>query len=422
MAKVDTRNINRETISSYLFFTGTLVSLIGLFASHALLSIGPAIMLFGALFSAEVKSRFLRIKTLVPVLLWFFIYFLYIISYFFTENKSGWASELLRKLPMLILPLAFALTSLWSERKINAFLYFLVTCTSFVMAGTLINYFGNSGEHDHLISQSKNIPVITGMFHIHFGIISAFAFFSALSLLRNKSLHFNRFEKIFLATAMFVIFSGLHILAYRTGILVLYFGLLIELGRLIIIRRKYLFGTGVLLLMLFIPVIAYMSFSSVRMRVASTKADVNTYLSGANPNYKSITQRFIAWENAFRLIRKSPVFGVGPADLEAELISLYKVHNPALNPENFIMIHNQYLSITTELGIAGLLALAGLFIYPLVQGVRRNQLSVAFLSISGSAMLIDSLFNLHGGLNLLLFFYGIFIILPLRTEKEKGKA
>jgi O-antigen ligase len=413
--------MKREELSQSFFFVGAIIFLVGLFASHALLSIGPAVMLLGALISGELKKRAKAIKYLPAVWLWIFIYLLYATSYFYTANKAGWAADLSRKIPMLAIPLAFALVKVWDQKKLTLFLYLLVGSTVLTMLGTVFSYLANTSGHDRMIYQSKNIPVITGIFHIHFGIVAAMAFFSALYLLRSRQFKLNRGTKIALAVSMTVILGGLHMLAYRTGLVVLYTGLLIELVRMVILRRRFLLGAGILISMLALPFIAYKSFNSVRMRVLSTKQDINTYLTGANPNYQSITQRLLAWENAFRLIKQHPIEGIGPADLDSELAVLYKIHSQYLMPENYVRIHNQYLSIATGLGIAGFLALMGLLIYPLTKKkARRSELFITWYSTMIPAMMIDSLFDLHGGLNLLLFFYGLCIIFPLRLEKEKG--
>nr|WP_281062600.1 O-antigen ligase family protein [Hymenobacter wooponensis] len=248
----------------------------------------------------------------------------------------------------------------------------------------------------------------------------ALAAFFALLLRRNALVAPALRLGLLLAASLCVL--TLHLLAYRTGLLVFYVMAVLDALHLIM-RRRLLLGLGVLLLLVAAPWIAYHTLGSVHQRMDATIWDVQQIQLGHDINEYSLSRRIAAWQTALTISEAQPWLGVGSADAYVAMMDQYSWKDFGLRPENRVMVHNQYLHQLLGGGIVGLclwlLVLFGPFMQP---SLRRNPYVYHFLLMEATAMLVDSLLELQIGFNLFVFLYGFIVVATERRVSQEAET
>jgi O-antigen ligase len=209
----------------------------------------------------------------------------------------------------------------------------------------------------------------------------------------------------------------LHVLAYRSGLLVLYVGLL-AYGVQQLARKHVAVGLAVLALLVLGPWLAYRSLESVQQRVGATRWDVQQFTQGHDINNYSLARRLAAIETAGTVIGEHWLLGVGPADAHAAMMQQYAWKDYGLRPANRVEVHNQYLRALLGGGLVGLALLLALLFWPLTKPwARRNAALGIFILSHATVMLVDAVFELQIGLNLFVFGYGYLVVAGERRNQ-----
>ena len=395
-----------------IYFGLCVALLAGLFFSRALLSTLPAILFVFALTRKNLTERVQLLKENRPAIALLAIYGLLVISFFYTESQQNWFLQMYRYSAFLFLPAAARLLPPLRVKQVYTLLYLFLLFATGITIGTISKYAANIEAHNELIIHSQNPPTINRIFHIHFGMMMALAIFFGVYIYRSSVVLWRKPEKYLAIGCIVILFVSIHILAYRTGLLALYITLFFQLFAFIKNQKQYLIGGVLLILLVTAPVVAYLSLESVQLRVENTRTDISRYINHENINYYSISQRLAAWETAFSIVKRNWLVGVGPADIKLEMERQYDIKDFGLSKPNQVMIHNQYLHILVGSGIIGLSLFLYMLGYPFMRLIRQKDFcGTVFLSIMGSAMLVDSFFELQRGLHLFAFFYMLLIIM-----------
>ncbi|WP_170172505.1 O-antigen ligase family protein [Hymenobacter rigui] len=395
-------------MSQHLLWLACGAGVAGLLAFRMLIALSPVVGVLAVLANPrlrQVLSRYwrngaaLRAAALVAFLL---------LSGLYTSQWAVWRHELFRSLTWLGVPLAFTLAVPLSARQrltVGAGFVLSVAAVGLVTMG---QYLLNPAEANEAIRIGQNMQAATGTFHIAFGTMLAQAFFWGL-LLRGHPLAGRVLRGLLLLAAAGIVLT-LHVLAYRTGLLLLYTGLLAYAVRLLV-RRNLLAGLLLLLGVVLVPWIAYRTLDSVEQRVSATVYDVSQYLEGHDINDYSLARRLAAVETAGTIIRQHWLLGVGPADAYAAMQDQYSWQDFGLRPENRVNVHNQYLSTLVGGGVVGLALWLALLLWPLVQpATRRNPYVAVFIFTQAIAMLVVDILSLQISLNLFVFGYGFLVV------------
>jgi O-antigen ligase len=392
-----------------------LAGVAGLLAARALVALAPVAGVVAALANPQLRRDLplyyrngaaMRAAALVVLLL---------ISALYTSEWATWRHELFRSLTWLAVPLAFTLAVPLNSRQRLAVGALFVLGAAAVGLGTLGQYFIDPTRANEAIRIGQNMQAITHVFHIPFGMMLALAFFWGL-VLRRSAQATPLLRGALLAAAVAAALT-LHILAYRTGLLVFYAGLLAYVGWLLT-RRHLLLGLGLLALLALGPWLAYHSLESVRQRVGATVWDVQQFTLGHDINHYSLARRLAAIETAGNVIREHWLLGVGPADTHAAMQTQYQWHDFGLLPANRVEVHNQYLEALMGGGVLGLALWLAVVFWPLTRpGMRRNPALVFFIVIQATAMLVVDMLSLQIGLNLFVFGYGFLVVAQERREQ-----
>jgi len=401
-------------LSQHLLWLACLAGVAGLLASRALVALSPVAGVFAVLANPHLRRDVLlyfrngaamRAAASVGFLL---------VSGLYTSDWPVWRHEVFRSLPWLAVPLAFTLAVPLTARQRLAVGAWFVLATAAVGLATTGRYLVDPGEANRAIGIGHNMQAVTGVFHISFGVMLALAFFWGL-LLRQKPGTGYVLRAGLLAAAAAAALT-LHVLAYRTGLLVFYAVLLGATGGLLV-RRQRAWGLGALLLLVLGPWLAYHALESVRERVASTQYDVQQFAEGRDINTYSLSRRLAAMETAGVVIHDHWLFGVGPADAHAAMREQYRWKDYGLRPANQVDVHNQYLVALLGGGMVGLALWLAVLFWPLTQApVRRSAAACVFILAQATVMLVADVLSLQIGLNLFVFGYGFLVVAVERIE------
>jgi O-antigen ligase len=402
---------------------------LGIFYSRSILSILPSLFFAFAVFRADTWAKLKTIKQ-SPELVAMLAFFLLIpLSFYHTETRLLF-KQMHRYAVFFLIPLAFwILPPLRPKQRYSLLAGFILLTTVFVL-GTAIYYFQHFEEQNKLINQGVSPQTIDtifgiyfgGIFHIHFGMMIAMGIFFALNLSRSNVVLWHKTEKYLLLACAIILFLGLHVLAYRTGALVFYITLLLTAFVFIFLKRKFLLGFGLIVILGLAPYVAFKTLPSVQNQVGVTFYDIDHYRNNQNINDFSISKRLAAWETAAEIAKNNWFAGVGPANVEEALQWQYGNKNFNLKPENRVMIHNQYLHVFVSSGIIGLLVFLFLIFSPVRQLWKRQDFNGAvFLCVFATGMLVDTLFELQHSRYMFVFFYAFFFVMRTFSSTENSE-
>ena len=399
-------------LSQYLLWLACGAGVVGLLAARSLVALAPVAGVAAVLLNPDLPASWRYYVRNGAALRAAALYAFLVISGVYTADFSDWRHEVFRQLPWLGVPLAFTMAVPLSGRQRVAVGALFVLATAAVGLATLGQFLGHAAAATEAIRLGHNMPVITRVFHIHFGVMLALAFFWGVELRRSPLVR--PWLRAALLGALVGIVLVLHVLAYRTGLLALYAGVLAAALRLLW-RRRWLPGLGLLSLLVAGPWLGYRLLGPMHQRWGATRWDVNQFLDGHDINDYSLARRLAAWETAATLVRAHPLLGVAPADANAAMMAQYAWRDFGLRPENRIMIHNQYLHALVGGGVLGLGLWLAVLLWPLAQPrPRRNPYIRHFVVIFGAALCVDSMLELQTGYNLFVFGYGFLVVAAAR--------
>ncbi|UYZ58872.1 O-antigen ligase family protein [Hymenobacter latericus] len=403
-------------LSQYLLLVACVGGVVGLlFTARAFVALAPVAAVVAAGLNPNIRRevpRWLRNRAALRLAV---LYALMPLSWWYTQDWPVWRHEVYRQLPLIGVPLAFCLAVPLSRRQRVGIGVFFVLTTALLGAATVGRYLLNQQAAQDLIRVGQNVPSVSGIFHIHFGILLALAAFLAVPLSRLPELR--KGPRWLLLAAGATAVSSLHILAYRTGLMAFYLALVAVV--LLLLRRRPLLALGMVALGAALALGAYYGLASVQERVASTLYDLEQYQLGHDINHFSLSRRLAAWHNALDIVARHPWLGVAPADVRHALMEQFAVRTYGLAPENRVMVHNQYLHYLVGGGVVGLAVWLWVLITPLVQpSLRRNPYVRYFLLTFGAAALADSLLELQIGFNLFVFLYGFLVVAAERRAQH----
>jgi len=95
---------------------------------------------------------------------------------------------------------------------------------------------------------------------------------------------------------------------------------------------------------------AYYGSSDFQSRIHESTTDFLEYTPGDYENYRGISYRLEFYQNTLKVIEKNPVYGFGTGSLATEYKKVADIEGlePTHNP------HNEFLMITSQLGVIGL--------------------------------------------------------------------
>lgn len=302
-------------------------------------------------------------------------------------------NKVLIKLPLFLVAMAYG----WGRRLRTIFVggwFFGVLPLIWVGVSSVIHYLQHRNFYDQMVLESKPIPLYSGVYHIEFA-----SMMGLVVLLLIRGLIQKDFRQNYLAMAsVFVLVVCMHVLGSRTGLILLYIGGGLMLGKWIYDQPSFRRRAFVLLPLL---IAGLFVLPSTRNRIANTWDDFQTTWSGGDVTHKSFGQRWIAWKASMSVLRSTPssaAIGAG-AWTDDRLQKEYIHLDVSLAERHRIGVHNQWLEMALQSGWIGS-TLFFIFVFFGLRTVGGNaldsnqQIWLALLA----AMMFESLLERQAGI------------------------
>ncbi len=347
--------------------------------------------------------------------LWLVSYVLVFLFYFVDGiriddgvSSSYWLQRLATKVPFLIFPLFVLFGSKLKEEKVFYLykLYFVLTLLTAI--GSLVYYALNYEEVNLLITQSKNLAVVTN--HVRYSLLVCFAVFVGFYLFTTKHFNYPRIEKWLYIIGSVVLVVFLHIAAVRSG-LVAFYGLsgLVIVYLLFIRSKRYILGGVLLGVMIITPIATYYSVQSVQNKVANMEKDLARFNDPKSADSYSLTGRWFSYKVGYALYEQNKMLGTGIGNFEDSVKKYYEENFPVI--ERKLKPHNQFLYWLGASGVIGLILLTIGCFYPMFK-LKNNQFIQLFVLhniIVFLSCLVENTFETQLGVN----FSVLFSVIPL---------
>jgi O-antigen ligase len=361
------------------------------------------------LFEKKWKNIHIDKKGIYFLIMIFFV--VLALFYFPFEHSSKYFSKLIMKrLPIC----GFAIVGLLgvnNKLKLNYFLNTFIISSIVAIAYLLfirvgITEFITNPLRKEIFSEARILYVNSHMAFNFYLNVSLISIWYILTRSWNRTIWW---KKSIYVGALTLIFGILSISEGRSGFVV---GILLVLAFIFfeIWKRKKLIGLviGVLIPFLFISIVSHQR----RMSKESLETEPRIFL----------------WESALSVIKDKPIFGYGISDAQEH----FDIARTKFQTEDYRLAwkdswlldsHSQYLQVSMEFGVIGLLILLFLYTYPILLADKNRKLfSILLLFLCAYQSIFDMFIT--GKFSAI---YGILIILILSVEnnivlKKQGTA
>lgn len=407
---LDNRKERILLISFFLFF-------ISLFLTRMVSSLTAGMCVVGsvALFyynSYHEKVQLFRDRKYLRFMFAFVIILLF--SFIDSDNKSAGTTFLLRRLPLLVFPFTIGLISLTKKQRdiilMGAGIIVSIAC----LASLGYAYYRYKLENNSAWLYNDALTYFIRQQSIYTSVLVNISIYSFVYFLLNYRLIL--WKRIALITGICFLFVISYLLASRNMMLILYLAIISFSLYIIIKRKKYLAGIGLLIAIAIIIGGVFVFFPKTINRFKELAFTQFNYESQAKESHyagkltadlwNGANFRLAAWPCGWEVFRKNPVMGVGLGDKKDELFKVYEKKKFTFAISTGKNVHNNYLDILMGTGLIGfIIFLMGWGILPMVQIIKnRDELGFLILLTFLIAMLTENYFDRILGATLFGFF------------------
>lgn len=335
------------------------------------------------------------------------LYLVMLLSAWQTEDWPYYLERLRLKLPLLLLPFAWAGVDrnyLGTPRRQLLVRRLLLAFLSLVMAGVLVNYALHFAEINALIGRGQPVPVPRDN-HIRFSLLVAIGAVIGLE-------GWFRFgDRMLLGLSCFLLL-GLHLLAVRSGLLAAYAGCGVVVIWTAIQHTNYRLLLGSLIALVALPVIAYLIIPSFRTRMDYMRYELVHRNTSDDRALYSDAGRLASIRMGLEIWREQPVWGVGVGNMRQEVGARYAKQYPGEGPKR---PHNQFVNALAGGGAVDFLITVACFLALGFGGDRwRDPLCFGTWTIFLISCLVENTLETSVGVALFTFFLLVMAYPPWR--------
>lgn len=280
------------------------------------------------------------------------LFLLPLLSGLWSQDRQEWLTTIRVKLPLLLLPLAFASPFRFSKKDWHrlalVFVLLLLAATGWSMAQYLDEM--NIVHEGYLRSNLLRTPLQND--HVRFSwAVHAAVLFAGYLFWQNR--HQSKTISVLMAVAGIWLVLYLHILAARTGLLCFYISLFILYIWLLLKKttRKY-----ALLLLFFaaaLLMLAYQLLPTFQNRVKYFFYDLPYFSKAHYLENTNDAVRVISWKAGWQVMQDHPLTGTGFGDVKQKTHEWYGRHYPQMSDSDKILPACQWLMYGAGLGWLG---------------------------------------------------------------------
>lgn len=375
-----------------------LAMLAGFLLSRVLLSVSVVAFGINALWGVHPRE-WVKSKWWLLGLVWVGMYYL---SGLWSENMPQWNERTSVKLPVLLLPLAFSVLPQFSEKQqrfftIGAALLFLGS-----ISYSLFFLFTDPGYYIEQYRFSKVLPTLAEKDYIRYSLsISLFIIWCLYILNKLK----NVLARWFIRLTILILCIYIHVVAVKTGILVLY--LFVFLWAVYItFKRRPFSGLAILALIVVSALGAYKYVPTFEQKVDYFKYSWKVFGEGRYDSDYSDIGRLVSYDIALKLIPQYPFAGTGIGDMHDVMRAGYSKWYPTVPEFQQLKPHNQFLIVALGCGIPAMLIFLVWILYPLkwMNKSRDGFFLFAIWAVMFVPLMVEPFLELQFGVYVYLFF------------------
>jgi O-antigen ligase len=393
-------NIQNDWRDQIIFFSMVFM-IISLFLPRSFLSISLALfIIISFLHKGQLKQlqHFLSSPLLSGMTL---LFFLPLVSGIWSQDKQEWMDVLRIKLPLLLLPIAFAGPINFSNKEWERLAFIFLIVVTIGTFWSISQYFMDMNRIHEGYLKSKMIRTPLDDDHIRFSwLVSVSIILGGWIFLLNRKTYSKFYFSLFLILETWLVIY-LHILAARTGIFCFYAMLLLLAGWFLFKRSKLRAGIGIIILIVVLPMASWFIFPTFQNRIKYVLYDASyirksTYLPGSNDG-----RRYFSIKAGLNILSVNPVIGVGFGDIPDEMNTWYGDNIPQMLEKDRLYPSSEWLVYGVGCGIIGVIIFSAVMLIPFFTRNNRNQILWLLLNVS---VLLTLLFDI--GLEVQ---YGVFL-------------
>lgn len=378
------QNINIALLSTFV---------VGLFFSNAVLSIST-LLFFAWVITNKFNEIYLKENLPLGFLLLFMVYLFG--AFWKTNNILDSLQTIISKISLLGFAFIYSIKIISNQQKkilFNLILFFLIGISFY----TIILYFSDKNYWNNVYSKGQVLP--TFMHHVKFSLLIVLS----INILAYTNIINNKFKNIIIL--YFIIY--LHILAVKSGLLILYISIIIY-----IIQKIYYKKYQYIIILLF-PVIGYLFSTNLQNKINYLKYDIQQ-LHQENVLDYSDARRIISYQIAWNIFKENKLLGVGLTNIKKETENKYNAIYKYFDASKMMYVHNSYLQILVSTGVVGFI----LFTFSIIIILKEYWINNKLLFILNSLFLMvcfwDALTEQLVGLS-------IFILIQILGKQENLK-
>ncbi|HMO41415.1 MAG TPA: O-antigen ligase family protein [Saprospiraceae bacterium] len=339
-----------------------LLVLAGLLCSEAAMSIGMIGLVVNAVFNRQIGSNFrgfLQNRTLLTLTL---VFWIVLVSGFWSDNSAWLLNRLQMKLPFLLLPAAIVAIPVMDKRVfcplLAAFFWAMVGICTYSIALYFLHFESTTEAY------KQGHVLYTPVMHIRFSLMVAFCVVIGWYLYQEKfQWRWGWEPQTMLAGALFL-FIYLHILAVRTGLVSLYGALIFLLLHFIFRSRRYWLGAVLALLITGVALLSMRWVPTLWNKIGYMRWSLEQIAAGENIADLSDSHRIATIEAGIALGQAHPLTGTGWGDIKDATRTYLQKKYPALAAGGY-MPQSQYVLFFAATGWPGLLLFGWATLQPL---------------------------------------------------------
>lgn len=347
----------------HVLFFSILGMMAALFFSRALLSVFMSLFVITGLWHRDWKAHFQNFFSSPVLWSMCLLFMLPLVSGLWSADTKEWLNVIRVKLPLLLLPLAFAAPFRLSEKQWNFLAWTFIALVVAGSAWSLIQYALDVQAINESYLKAKSIPTPFGNDHVRFSwVVSITILLCAWIWWKNKTTHLAISRLSLLIMILLVVF--LHLLAARTGLFSFYIILLGIAVWMLFQKAKIIYGFIILLVLVCLPVLAYYTMPSFHNRISYILYDFGhlkekKYLPGGND-----ASRTISIKAGYNIFLDNQLLGVGAGDISAETKQWDIKQYPEILTTDIIYPSSEWLIYGLTAGWAGVIIFTGIMLIP----------------------------------------------------------
>jgi O-antigen ligase len=347
----------------YLLFFSIVGMMVFLFFSRALLSVFMIAFVVIACYHKNPRAQ-LRNFLSSPVLWGMSLLFLMpLLSGLWSTDKKEWVDVLRIKLPLLVLPVAFAAPFQFSRKQWDIIAWIFLALVAGGSIWSMFHYASDMEAINESYLRAKSIATPLGNDHVRFSwLVSIAVLLCGWIWWRVRDRQKLLATIVLLNMAWLIIF--LHLLAARTGLFSFYIMVLVIGTWLILEKAKLVTGIILLIALVSLPFVAYLLLPSFQNRVSYILYDYghfseSRYLPGGND-----AARVISLRAGWALLNKNPIAGIGAGDIPA-LTRQWDINQyPGMLDTDIIYPSSEWLIYGLTAGWPGVILFTAIMLVP----------------------------------------------------------